>query len=92
MNDMNLLEPAERFVLSHHHLDDIDRDALLRQTTVHLANQYACAQHTAGLFAARAVASIEANGVDAYVDIDNSTSSCEFVRIKGQLRALSIQH
>ena len=90
MNDINLLEPAERFVLGHPHLDDMDRDALVRQTTVHLANQYACSQQTAGLFAARAVANIESKDVDAYVDIDNSTSSCVFVRVKGQLRAFSI--
>ena len=91
MNDINLLEPAERFVLSHPHLDDIDRDSLVRQTTVHLANQYACSQQNAGLFAARAVANIEAHNLDAYVDIDKSTPSCVFVRVKGQLRAFSIR-
>ncbi len=86
----NLLEPAERFVLSHPYLDDMDQDALVHQTRIHLANQYDCSQQTAGLFAARAVANIQSRGIDAYVDIDHSTSSCVFVRVQGQLRALSI--
>ena len=91
MADINLLEPAERFVLKHlTRLDEIDREVLERQTVAHLASQYACSRQTAGLFAARAIANIESRGIDAYIDMDNSTSTCLFIRVKGRLRALSI--
>lgn len=86
----NLLEPAEKFILNHPRLKGIDRDDLVRQTTVYLINEYDCSQHTGGLFAAQAIANIQSKGVDAYIDIDNSTSTCLFVCLSGQLRVFSI--
>ncbi|MFD2179553.1 hypothetical protein [Veronia pacifica] len=90
MQDINLLEPAERFVLNHPYNSTLIRDEMVKQTTSHLQQQYECTARKAGLFAAKAVANIEAQGLDAYIDIDNSTSTCIFIRHHGQLKAISL--
>ena len=87
----NLLEPAERFVLSHPDYGDLGRDTMVQQTMHHLQNQHECSLHTAGLFAIQAMANIESKGVDGYIDLDHSTTTCVFLRVGGQLRAVSIK-
>ena len=90
MNHTKLLESAECFVLSQPQFEKIDRDTLLRQTIDYLVNQAICSASTAHLFAVRAIANLRSKQVDAYVDIEHSSSKCVFVCIKGQRHAFSI--
>ncbi len=90
MSNLKLLASAERFVFAHRNGATLSRDEMMRQAIYYLTTQHQCSPDTAAYLAPCAVANIESNGIDAYIDIDHSTSRCLFVRVNGQLRSLGI--
>ncbi len=67
-----------------------DRDAIHRATVRHLIDQFGCTLLNARLVAARAIADHASQGLTARVDITKSTSTCIFVNVDGELRALAL--
>lgn len=67
-----------------------DRDALHRATVRYLIDKCSCTLLNARVHAAKAVAEHAAKGLTARIDCAKTTSTCVFVNLNGELRALAL--
>jgi len=67
-----------------------DRDALLTNTVRVLVQEFGCTLLNARLHAAKAIANEDANSTKARIDTAKTTSTCVFLNVDGELRALTV--
>lgn len=94
INGIDLVHMAEQYIHCRSATDNIasnsDRDQMVHQTTKYLIEGYDCPQIPASLIAVQAVANLDCLHVNAYINIDLSTSKCLILQVAGQARAVSL--